>query len=72
MTSVASGGTAERIVARIVFNVVRAGSGTVARYSSMLFGASLVLSAAWRRAGVAGFTEAFFTEVNEANEVKTG
>jgi hypothetical protein len=29
-------------------------------------------SAALRRAGFAGFTEAFFTEGNEANEVKTG
>ena len=72
MTSVASAGTAERIVARMVFKVLRAGSGTPARYSSTLFGASLVFSAALRRAGVFGFTEAFFTEDNEANEVKTG
>jgi hypothetical protein len=57
MTSVASGGTAERMVARIVFKVVRAGSGTPARYSSMLFGASLVSSAALRRAGFLPFTE---------------
>ena len=57
MTSVASGGTTDRILARIVFKVVRAGSGTPARYSSMLFGASLVFSAASRRAGFVPFTE---------------
>src|ERR1700747_1141405 len=57
MTSVASGGTAERIVARIVFKVVRAGSGTPARYSSMLCGASLVFSATLRRVGLLPFTE---------------
>jgi hypothetical protein len=70
MTSVASGGTTDRILTRIVFKVVRAGSGTPARYSSMLFGASLVFSAALRRAGLAGFTKAFFTEGNEENEEK--
>lgn len=39
MVSVASDGTADRIAARILFKVLRAGSGTPARYSSMLFGA---------------------------------
>src|SRR5664279_2259620 len=34
MASVASGGAAARIVARILFNVVRAGSATPARYAS--------------------------------------
>src|SRR5215469_1287004 len=57
MTSVASGGTTERIVARILFKVLRAGSGTPARYSSMLFGVSPVFSAALRRAGLFPFTE---------------
>src|ERR1700758_4195266 len=81
MTSVASGGTAERIVARMVFKVVRAGSGTPARYSSMLFEASLVFPAALRRAGFVPFTEEdynsfhayedFFTKGNEANEGRT-
>src|SRR4030081_716184 len=37
MPSVASGGTAERIVARIVFKVLRAGSETAARYLSTSF-----------------------------------
>src|SRR6267378_4300011 len=44
MTSVASGGTAERIVARILFKVLRAGSGTLARYSSTSFGATLAFA----------------------------
>src|SRR4029077_9923081 len=39
MVSVASRGTAERIAARTLFKVLRAGSGTPARYSSTLFGA---------------------------------
>jgi hypothetical protein len=54
---VASGGTTERIVARIVFKVVRAGSGIPARYPSMLFGALLVFPAGLRRAGFVPFTE---------------
>src|SRR5712672_1296602 len=44
MTSVASDGTAERIVARILFKVLRAGSGTLARYSSTSFGATLAFA----------------------------
>jgi|GEM_PF-6545664 len=39
MASVASGGTTERMVARTFLSVLRAGSGTRARYSSTLFGA---------------------------------
>src|SRR6266568_1517268 len=38
MVSVASGGTTDRIAARILFKVLRAGSGTPARYSSTFFG----------------------------------
>jgi hypothetical protein len=34
MASVDSGGTMDRIIARSLFNVLRAGSGTPARYSS--------------------------------------
>src|SRR6266576_1220222 len=41
MVSAASGGTADRIAARILFKVLRAGSGTPARYSSTFFGAPL-------------------------------
>src|SRR4029077_13942555 len=37
MASVVSGGTAERIMARILCSVLRAGSGTPARYSSTSF-----------------------------------
>src|ERR1017187_3508560 len=41
MVSVASGGKADRIAARILVNTVRAGSATVAKYSSTVFGAPL-------------------------------
>src|SRR5579862_554112 len=41
MHSVASAGATERITARILFKVVRAGSGTPARYSSTVLGAAL-------------------------------
>ena len=44
MTSVASAGTADRIVARIVLSILRAGSGTAARYSATSFGAPFVLA----------------------------
>src|SRR5271165_3544021 len=44
MVSVASGGTADRIAARILFKVLRAGSGTPARYSSTFLGARLPLA----------------------------
>src|SRR5439155_15086353 len=47
MVSVASDGTADRIVARILFRVVRAGSGTSARYSSMFVGTALLLAGAF-------------------------
>jgi len=40
MASVASVGTADRITARTLFKVLRAGSGTPARYSPTLFGAT--------------------------------
>src|SRR5271168_5099512 len=39
MISVACGGTAERIAARIFFRVLRASSGITARYSFTVFGA---------------------------------
>src|SRR5580704_7988428 len=38
MISIASAGTADRIAARICFNALRAGAGTLARYSSKFFG----------------------------------
>src|SRR5271165_3819172 len=41
MASVASGGAMDRIAARTRFNVLRAGSGTRARYSSTSFGGRL-------------------------------
>src|SRR5271166_3409767 len=42
MTSVASGGATERITARTFSRVLRAGSGTPARYSSTFFGAAVL------------------------------
>src|SRR5271165_5782435 len=48
MTPDASGGTADRIAARTLFNVLRAGSGTPARYSSTFFGAALPFAAELR------------------------
>src|SRR6267143_3166633 len=45
MASVASAGMAERIAARTLFNVLRAGSGTPARYSSTLLGSTLPFAA---------------------------
>src|SRR5438034_2900340 len=47
MVSVASGGTADRIAARILFKVLR-GSGTPARYSSTFVGAPLPFAAELR------------------------
>src|SRR5579864_1456613 len=44
MVSVASSGAAERIAARIVFRVLRAGSGTRARYSSTFSGPPLTFA----------------------------
>src|SRR5258708_18783160 len=54
MPSVASAGTAERMVARIVFKVLRAGSETAARYLSTSFEPSS-LFADGRRFGEAAF-----------------
>src|SRR6266571_2350578 len=45
MVSVASGGATDRIKARILFKVLRAGSGTRATYSSTSFGATLRFAA---------------------------
>ncbi len=48
MVSAAPGGTADRIAARILFKVPRAGSGTPARYSSTFFGARFPFAAELR------------------------
>src|SRR2546428_1970883 len=48
MVSAASGGPADRITPRILFKVLRAGSGTRARYSSIFFGAPLPFAAELR------------------------
>src|SRR6266566_3968018 len=45
MASVAPAGAADRIAARTLFKVLRAGSGTRARYSSTFFGATLPFAA---------------------------
>ena len=62
MVSVASGGKAERIAARILFKAVRAGSGTLARYSSMFRGAPLRFGTERRLADLAFFTPAISQE----------
>ncbi len=46
MTSVVSAGAADRIAARTLRNVLRAGSGTPARYCSTVLGAAEVFAAA--------------------------
>src|SRR5437660_8845435 len=45
MASVTPAGAADRIAARTLFKVLRAGSGTRARYSSTFFGATLPFAA---------------------------
>jgi hypothetical protein len=62
MTSVASGGTADRIVARILFKVRRAGSGTPARYSSTFFGTPLPFAAELRLPNFTFFMRAILQE----------
>src|ERR1700682_1104891 len=62
MASVASGGTADRIAARILFKVPRAGSGTPARYSSTFFGAPLPFAAELRLPDFTFFMRAMLQE----------
>src|ERR1700680_2288439 len=62
MASVASGGAAERIAARILFKVLRAGSGTPARYSSTFFGAPLPFAADLRLPDFTFFMRAMLQE----------
>src|SRR6516225_9352209 len=63
MVSVASGGTADRIAARSLFKVVRAGSGTPARYSSTVFGAGLPFAAEPRLPDLTFFMLAILQEL---------
>src|ERR1019366_1376396 len=49
MASVAFGGRADRIAARTLFKATRVGSGRPARYSSTIFGATLIASLPLRR-----------------------
>src|SRR6267143_1537791 len=63
MASVASGGTADRIAARILFKVLRAGSGTPARYSSTFFGAPLPFAAELRSPDFTFFMRAMLQEL---------
>ena len=44
MTSVVSAGATDRMVARILSNVLRAGSGTRAKYSSTVLGGALLFA----------------------------
>src|SRR6266851_4282600 len=62
MVSVASGGAADRIAARILFKVPRAGSGTPARYSSTFLGAPLPFAAELRLPDFTVFMHAMLQE----------
>src|SRR5260370_41287154 len=63
MVSVVSGGTAERIAARILFKVLRVGSGTPARYSSTFFGAPLPFATELRLPDFTFFMRAMLQEL---------
>src|SRR6266446_2989906 len=63
MVSVASGGTADQIAARILFKVLRAGSATPARYSSTFFGAPLPFAAELRLPDFTFFMPAMLQEL---------
>lgn len=63
MVSVASDGTADRIAERILFKVLRAGSGTPARYSSTFFGAPLPFATELRLPDFTFFTRAMLQEL---------
>src|SRR6266849_696806 len=63
MVSVASGGAADRIAARILLKVVRAGSGTPARYSSTFLGAPLPFAAELRLPRFTFFMRAMLREL---------
>src|SRR5207253_1892983 len=63
MVSVACGGTADRIAARILFKALRAGSGTPARYSSTFFGAPLLFAAELRLPDLTFFMRAMLQEL---------
>src|SRR6266704_3333735 len=62
MASMVSGGTAERMAARTFFKVLRAGSGTPARYSSTVFGATLFFAAELRLPDLTFFIRAMLQE----------
>src|ERR1700752_787013 len=62
MVSVASGGTTDRIAARILCKVLRAGSGTSARYSSTFSGALLAFAAELRLPDFTRFMRAMLQE----------
>src|SRR5580700_7548711 len=72
MISVASGGAAERMTARISFKVLRAGSGTPARYSSIVLGARLGFAVKVPLAGFAFFIRAMLQELSPQLHQKAG
>src|SRR5450631_94795 len=63
MISMASGGTADRIVERSLFKVLRASSGTPAIYSSTFFGATLTFATERRLADFAFFMRAMLQDL---------
>ncbi len=68
MVSVAWGGTAERMISRILFKVLRAGSGTPSRYSSMFFGIFVF----FMRQSSGNERDAFATDAPQARWVMIG
>ena len=52
MTSVVSGGNAERMAARIFTSMARAGSGVAARYSSKFVGEVFLFAMGWAAEGL--------------------
>src|SRR6266403_3144382 len=62
MVSVASAGIADRMAARTLIKVLRAGSGTPARYSSTSFGAPLPFAAELRLPDFTFFMRAMLQE----------
>ena len=67
MVSVASGGTADRIAARILFKVLQAGSGTPERYSSTFFGARLAFAVERRMPVFAFFISAMLQRTSSSS-----
>src|SRR5579864_509564 len=72
MASVASGGTVERMSARIFIKVLRAGWGTAATYSSTFFGGPLPFAAELRLPDFTFFMRPWYKNVRFNSMVPHG